>query len=344
MPDRVFITRPIPEAGLAELRNHAEVIIRNRPLPPTRAELIDGLRNADGLISLVTDSIDAEVLGSAPRLRAISNFAVGFNNIDIDAATRSGIAVGNTPDVLTDATADCAIMLMLAAGRCLRAGIEDVAAGRWRTWEPVGYLGQELSGHTIGIVGLGRIGSAVARRCYLGWGMRVVYFAPRRSPDAERLYGAVPVTLDELLEASDFVSLHCPATSTNRGLIGERELRLMKPSAVLVNTARGTLVDEAALVRAVREGWIFAAGLDVTDPEPPRPDAAILHEPRIIVAPHIGSATRIARQHMAQRATANILAGLAGRAMPYPVNPGVVPRTLKIGIIEERTCDLSDPG
>ncbi|MBX7104129.1 MAG: D-glycerate dehydrogenase [Gemmataceae bacterium] len=326
MTDRVFVTRPIPEAGLAELRKVAEVVVRDAPMPPTRDELIAGLRGATGLISLVTDPVDAGVLESAGDLRAVSNFAVGFNNIDVAAATRLGIAVGNTPDVLTDATADCTLMLLLAAARCLRPGLEDVAAGRWRTWEPMGYLGQELAGKTLGIVGLGRIGSAVARRCRGGWGMNILYHNPRPLPDDERELGARFVDLPTLLAESDFVSLHCPATATNRGMIGREQLRRMKPTAVLINAARGSLVDEAALVEACRAGWIFAAGIDVTDPEPPAPESPLLREPNIVVAPHVGSATVVARTAMAARASANVMAALIGQAMPYPVNPGVVLR------------------
>jgi glyoxylate reductase len=326
MRPQVFVTRPIPDAGLAALRGVADVTVRDAPLPPTRDELHAALQSADGLICLLADAIDADLLAAAPRLRAVANYAVGFNNIDVAAATRLGIAVGNTPDVLTDATADCAVMLLLAAARCLRAGLEDVAAGRWRTWEPTGYLGQELAGKTVGIVGLGRIGLAVARRCRGGWGMRVLYHGRRPHPDAERELGAARVNLDTLLAESDFVSLHCPLTADNRGMIGRDQFARMKPTAVFVNTARGQLVDEAALAEALQTGRIFAAGLDVTDPEPPRADNPMLRLPNLVVAPHLGSATVVARTRMADRAAANIMAALQGRPMPFPVNPEVVPR------------------
>jgi len=322
--DRVFVTRAIPEAGLARLRGVCDLVVRDAPLPPTARELTDGLRGTAALLCHVTDAVTAAVLQSAGALRVISNFAVGFNNIDVEAAARMGIAVGNTPGVLTDATADLALALLLAAARCVRQGIDDVAAGRWRTWEPTGYRGQELTDKTLGIVGLGRIGSAVARRCRGGWRMRVLYCNPRPNRDAERDLGAHRVDLRELLRASDFVSLHCPLTDETRGLMGRQQFRSMKNTAVFVNTARGGLVDEAALTTALAEGWIFAAGLDVTDPEPPDRYDPLLRLPNLVLTPHIGSATIAARDRMAELAAENVLAGLAGRPLPHAVTAGVV--------------------
>jgi glyoxylate reductase len=287
---------------------------------------MNGLRDADGILCLLTDPMNEEVLTAAPKLRIISNLAVGYNNIDIAAATRLGIPVGNTPGVLTEATADLAFALMIAAARCLRAGLEDIANHKWRTWEPLGYLGQELTGKTLGIVGLGRIGTALARRCRGGWSMRVLYHNPRRQLDAERELDAKFVDIETLLRESDFVSLHCPATPTNRHLMSRAQFQAMKPSAVFVNTARGALVDQSALQEALTEGWIFAAGIDVTDPEPPQPDDPLLQLPNLVVMPHIASATAETRNQMAVLAAENLLAGLAGRPLPNLVNKDVVPR------------------
>src|SRR5205085_3848814 len=221
---KVFVTRRIPEAGLKRLAGH-DVTVWPEALPPSRDELLRRVADCDGLLSLLTERIDGPLLDAAPRLRVVSNFAVGFNNVDVPAATARGVAVGNTPGVLTDATADLAFALLIAAARCLRQGHEHVVAGQWKTWEPLGYLGQDLTGRTLGIVGLGRIGTALAQRCRGGWGMRVLYSNPRRNEDAERELGATFVDLDTLLGESDFVSLHCPPTAETRGLMGRVQFR-----------------------------------------------------------------------------------------------------------------------
>jgi glyoxylate reductase len=265
-------------------------------LPPSRDELVANARDAEGLLCLLTDTIDAGVIAECPRLRAISNYAVGSDNIDRAAAEARGIAVGVTPDVLTDTTADLAFALMLAAARRLPEGERAVRAGEWRTWEPRGWLGQDVHGATVCIVGMGRIGSAVARRAE-GFDMRVVGVSRSES-------------LAEVLEQVDFVSLHCPLTDETRGLIGEQALRAMRPTAVLVNTARGPIVDSAALERALREGWIGGAALDVTDPEPLPPDHSLLSAPNLLVVPHVGSATHRTRERMAAMAVDNLLEAL----------------------------------
>jgi lactate dehydrogenase-like 2-hydroxyacid dehydrogenase len=263
---------------------------------------------AEGLLSLLTDTVDAELIAAAPRLRAISNYAVGTDNVDLDAATARGIQVGNTPDVLTDSTADLAVALMLAIARRLPEGERAVREGEWTTWSPDWMLGRDLHGATVGIVGGGRIGSAVARRLE-GFGCRTLISGR-----------AGPVALEELLGESDFVSLHVPLTQETRGLIGEPELTRMKPSAYLVNTARGPIVDQAALAKALGEGWIAGAALDVTDPEPLPPDDPLLAAPNLLVIPHLGSATHRTREAMADLAVDNLLAGLAGEPMPHCVN------------------------
>lgn len=317
---RVFVTRRIPRVGIDRLNEVADVAVWPGDLPPSVADLQTHVAGCHGLLSLLTDPVTAAVMDASPQLRVISNYAVGFNNIDIAAATARDIRVGNTPGVLTEATADIAFALLIAAARCVRVGSEDVAAGRWRTWEPMGYLGQELTGKTLGVIGLGRIGTAMARRCRGGWGMSVVYHNTRRNAAAEAELGATWLPLDELLAVSDFVSLHCPLTAENRCMFGSEQFRKMKRSAVFVNTARGALVDQAALAQALRDGVIFAAGIDVTDPEPPAVDDPLLKLPNLVVVPHIASATFGTREKMAVMAADNIIAGLQGRALPNAVN------------------------
>jgi len=255
---------------------------------------------------------------AGPQLKVVSNFAVGVNNIDLAEARRRGIAVGNTPDVLTDATADIAVALLLAAARHLQPAADEVRSGGWQTWEPTGWLGQDLTGRTLGIVGMGRIGAAVARRLAGGWGMRVLYTA-RSEKQLDALPHAQRVTLDQLLQESDFVSLHTALTADTHGLISQRELALMKPTAVLINTARGAVIDQDALVQALKQGRPAAAGLDVTEPEPLPPDHPLVGLPNCIILPHIGSATVATRDAMAEICVDNLLAGLAGRPLRCPI-------------------------
>ena len=301
-----FVTRRIPGPALAQLENAHDVEVWPHRLPPTPEELREHAATAEGLLTLLTDAVDEELLAAAPRLRAISNYAVGTDNVDLEATARRGIPVGNTPDVLTDATADLAFALMLALARRLAEGERDVRGGRWITFEPDRALGAEVTGATLGIVGFGRIGQAVARRAE-GFGMEVLHSG--RS-------GGVP--LEELLERSDFVSLHCPLTDDTRHLIGEQALARMKPTARLINTARGPIVDPAALERALHERAIAGAALDVTEPEPLPADHPLLSAPNLLVVPHIGSATVRTRHRMTEIAVANLLAALAGEPMPHP--------------------------
>ncbi len=310
---RCFVTRRIPGGALDRLAAEHEVDLWEDRLPPPREELIAHASQAEGLLTQLTDRIDPEVIAASPRLRAIANYAVGYENIDVDEATARGIAVGNTPGVLTETTADLAFALLLAAARRLVEADRQVRRGDWVTWEPEGLLGRDVHGGTLGIVGFGRIGKAVASRGE-GFGMSVLHNS--RS-------GGLP--LRELLERSDFVSLHAPLTPETRGLIGEDELRLMKPTAILVNTARGQLVHTDALTRALREGWIGGAALDVTDPEPLPADHPLLAAPNLTITPHIGSDTAPTREAMADMAVDNLLASLAGRPMPNGVN--AIPRS-----------------
>jgi glyoxylate reductase len=303
---RCFVTRRLPGTALERLSGAHEVEIWPERLPPDPDRLRTGAEKAHGLLTMLSDRVDAALIEACPELRAIANYAVGFDNIDLDAASARGIQVGNTPDVLTDATADLAFALLMAAARKLPQAMADVSKGDWLTWEPARYLGASVHGATLGIIGMGRIGAAVARRGR-GFDMEVIH---------SDIGGGLP--LEELLERSDFVSLHAPLTPETHHLIDAHALSRMRSSAILVNTARGPMVDQQALAQALREGTIAGAALDVTDPEPPDRNDPLLSAPNLIVTPHIGSATRAAREQMADMAVDNLLAGLDGRPMPHP--------------------------
>jgi glyoxylate reductase len=300
---RVVVTSPLAIDVRPLLAGH-DVFGGDRRLE--RAELLRAVADADALICLLSDRVDEELLAAAPRLRVVADHAVGVDNIDLGACARRGVAVAHTPDVLTDATADLAFALVLAVARRVVEGDALARSGTWGGWEPGQLLGADVAGRTLGLVGFGRIGQAVARRG-LGFGMRVLYAAPTPRPVA----GATHAPLDQLLEEADFVSLHCPLTPATRGLIGAAELARMKPTAILVNTARGPIVDEAALAAALRAGRLAGAGLDVYAEEPRVPEA-LRAEPRAVLLPHIGSATHTARARMAElcaEAVREILAG-----------------------------------
>ncbi len=305
---RCFVTRRIPGPALERLLDAHEVEVWPHSLPPTPEELLEHAARAEGLLTLLTDRVDRALLVAAPQLRAISNYAVGTDNVDLDAARERGIPVGNTPDVLTDATADLAFALLLALARRLAEGARDVREGRWVTFEPDRNLGAEVTGATLGIVGFGRIGQAVARRAE-GFDMHVLH--------SGRDGG---VALEVLLERSDFVTLHCPLSPETHHLIDAAALERMKPTALLVNTARGPIVDTDALLRALHARGIGGAALDVTDPEPLPAEHPLLEAPNLLVVPHVGSATVRTRHRMTELAVENLLAGLAGEPMPHPVS------------------------
>ncbi len=326
---RVFVTRRIPAAGLDLILQHCQADIWPDLLPPPYETLRERIADCDGLVSLLTDRIDAALLDAAPRLKVVSNFAVGFNNVDVAACTERGIVVGNTPGVLTEATADMAFCLLIAAARRLVDSWRYAAGNQWLTWEPVGHIGADLAGKTLGVVGMGRIGAALARRCHFGWNMPVLYTDRQAVPQAEAELGARRVELEQLLGEADFVSVHTDLNAETRGLFNAERFGQMKPTAVFVNTARGPVVVEADLIAALNRGTIFAAGLDVTDPEPPAPDSVLFRTPNLIVAPHIASATRGTRDAMATICAQNLLAGLNGRVLSACVNPEVETRRRK---------------
>ncbi|MEM6292211.1 MAG: D-glycerate dehydrogenase [Myxococcota bacterium] len=315
---RIVLPRALPEAWLTRLRADADVVCGPAEglmlTEPVRAALAE----ADGVLTMLTQRVDAAFLDAAPKLRVVSNMAVGVDNIDLQACARRGVAVGHTPGVLTDATADLTLALLLSAARGLPLAAADAAAGRWGPWSPTGWLGLELRGATLGIVGPGTIGTAVAQRA-AAFGMRVVYTHHRAVPPI--VPGAVPLPLHALLEDADVVSLHVPLTDATRGLIGPDEFARMKTGALLINTARGPVVQTDALLEALRAGRLAGAALDVTDPEPLPATHPLYAEPRALIVPHIGSATATTRRAMATLAVDNVLAGAIGAPLRHPV-PG----------------------
>jgi glyoxylate reductase len=319
---RVYVTRHLPEAAFRRLSADCTIESWDREVPPPYQVLREAIADKQGLLCLLTDRIDAALMDAAPGLKVISQCAVGYDNIDVAAATARGIPVGNTPGVLTDATADFAFTLLMAAARRVGEAVDYVRNGQWQTWGLTLLLGQEVYGATLGIVGLGRIGQAVARRAR-GFDMKVLYHDAARQPEAEAELGVEYRALDDLLRESDFVTLHTTLTGETQGLIGTRALALMKPSAILINTSRGPVVDAEALYQALKEGQIAYAALDVTDPEPLPADHKLLTLANLIVAPHIASATIWSRTQMATMAVDNLLAGLRGGRLPHGVNPEV---------------------
>ncbi len=318
-----FVTRLLPEPGMQALAaSGLKLDIWPEEQPPDAESLRQHLAGAQGLITMLSDRIDASVLDAAgPQLRVISQMAVGVDNIDLAACTARGIPVGHTPGVLSDAVADLTIGLMLATARRIIEAAEDVKGGRWQSWSPMGWVGPSLHGSTVGLVGMGRIGLAVARRL-TGFGVRTLYHNRNEHPQAQQV-GATLVDWDTLLSQSDFVSLHCPYTPATHHLIDAAALARMKPGAMLINTARGGVVDQEALLDALRSGQIRGAGLDVTTPEPLPATHPLLSLPNVVVLPHIGSAGQRARNKMAVMTVENLLAGLAGNPLPWCANPEV---------------------
>lgn len=316
---RVWVTGPVADVALAPLREVAEVTLRPAAERATSAEMAAGVPGLTGLLPVNGAGVDAAVLDAAgPQLRIVANYGVGYDNIDVAACAARGVRVTNTPDVLTEATADVAFGLLLAAARRFGEGAAAARADRWQ-WAQGLLWGQDVWGATLGILGLGRIGLAMARRAR-GFSMRVLYSSRHRKPEREAELGLEYREMPALLAEADFISLHCALTPETRHLLNEAAFALMKPAAVVINTGRGGLIDQPALLRAVREGRIAGAGLDVTDPEPPPPDDPILAEPRIVVTPHIGSASVAARTAMTRVCVTNLLAALRGEEPPNWVN------------------------
>ncbi|CAD5244548.1 Glyoxylate reductase [Thermococcus camini] len=323
---KVFITRAIPENGIELLREHFQVEVWDSEHEIPREVLLQKVREVDALVTMLSERIDKEIFDAAPKLRIVANYAVGYDNIDVEEATRRGIYVTNTPDVLTDATADFAWTLLLATARRLIEADRFTRSGEWKregiAWHPLMLLGYDVYGKTIGIVGFGRIGQAVAKRAR-GFGMRILYYSRGRKPEVEKELGAEFRPLDELLRESDFVVLAVPLTKETYRMIGERELKLMRKTAILVNIARGKVVDTEALVKALKEGWIAGAGLDVYEEEPYYNEELFSFD-NVVLAPHIGSATYGAREGMAELVARNLIAFKNGEVPPTLVNKEVV--------------------
>jgi glyoxylate reductase len=319
MNSKVFITRHLPEAASKEIPEDFTVDLWDYETPPPYEILLKHIRDKDGLLCLLTDRIDAQLMDTAPGLKVISLCAVGFDNIDINSATTRGIRVGYTPGVLTNATADFAFTLMVSAARRVVEGVNYVKDGRWETWGLTLLLGQDIWHSTLGIIGFGRIGQALTRRVR-GFEMNVVYYDLIRQPEAEYELDAHYLPLDELLRQSDFISIHTNLTPETRGLINSTAFSKMKSNAVLVNTSRGPIVDPDALYQALFQKKIAAAAIDVTDPEPLPANHKLLSLPNLIVVPHIASATVTSRNRMALMAVRNLVAGVQGEPLPYPVN------------------------
>jgi glyoxylate reductase len=319
MKPRVFVSRIIPDAGLDRVKEACDADIWPERLPPPYDVLIERVRGVDGLLCVLTDRIDASLMDAAgPQLKVISQMAVGYDNIDIAAAKARGIPVGNTPGVLTEATADLAFSLLLAGARRIVEGSNYIREGKWETWEPKTLLGADVTGATLGIIGFGRIGKAFAKRAS-GFDMRILAYSPSLTAEDAKQAGATAVDMDTLLRESDFVSVHTPLNASTRHLINKERLAKMKPTALLINTARGGVVDQKALYEALKNGVIGGAALDVTDPEPLPLDDPLLTLPNVTIVPHIGSATINTRNRMASMAAANLIAGVRGEPLPNAV-------------------------
>ncbi len=321
---RIFVTQPLFPQHMELLRQYCDVDVYEAGGPPPRSLLLEKVRNKDGIVCMVGDKIDAEVMDLSPNLVVISTNSVGFDHIDVEEATRRGIYVTNTPGVLTEATADLTWALLLSVARRIVEADNYLRAGKWKiAWTPTFFVGADVYGQTIGIIGFGRIGQAVAKRAK-GFGMKILYYdVVRVPPEREKELDANYVSLEELLKNSDFVTLHVALTKETRHMISERELRMMKPTAFLINTSRGPVVDEAALVKALREKWIAGAALDVFEQEPISPENPLIKFENVVLTPHIGSASISSRTKMSELAATNLLSVLRGEEPPHLVNPEV---------------------
>ena len=316
----VFVTRKLPQKALTMIEKECSMEINPHDRAMTRGELKEAIQGIDGLLCLLTDEIDEELLDLNPDLKVIANYAVGYDNIDVEACTQKGIPVSNTPGVLDDTTADLAWTLLMCTARRVIEADKFIRAGKYEGWGPMMFLGGDIYNKTLGIIGLGRIGTGVARRARKGFGMDVNYYDANRKKEAEKELGINYLELNELLKTSDFISIHVPLTSATEKMIGEKEFKMMKETAYLVNTARGAVIDEKALLQALRDGEIAGAGLDVYEDEP-KLTPGLAGQDNVVLLPHIGSASIETRTKMATMAADNLLAGLKGEKMPNIINP-----------------------
>lgn len=325
---KVFVSRIIPEKGQKMITDACDAEIWQDDQPTPRAVLLEKVKDCEGLLCLLTEKIDAELLDAAPKLKVVANLAVGFDNIDVPECTKRGVLIGNTPGVLTETTADFAFTLLMATARRVVEGDNYTRAGKWLTWGPMILVGQDIHHATLGLIGLGRIGSEMAKRAK-GFSMKVMYYDPFRREDLEKELGLVYADLDTILRESDFVSIHVPLMKETHHLMNAENFKKMKKTAILINSARGPIVDTMALNDALRAGTIGGAGLDVTDPEPIPMDHPLLGAPNCVIAPHIASGSVNTRSNMSIMAAQNILAGLTGADMPAPVNQADVRKAAK---------------
>lgn len=320
---RVFVTRRFFPEALEVLTDAADTEVWPDDEPPTTEQLLEKVVEADGILTNIMDRIDADVFQAAHRLKVVSQLGVGVDNIDVAEATRRGVLVGNTPGVLAKATADIAFGLLMSAARRISEGDRWLRAGNWKMqYHPMVWLGAEVHGATLGIVGMGQIGVEMAKRAR-GFDMRVIYYSRTRKPELESELGMEYFEPSDLLSTADFVTLHIPLTLETRHFIGERELQLMKPTAILINAARGAVVDSQALYTALKEEWISGAALDVTDPEPILPDDPLLSLDNLVITPHIGSASIDSRRRTCLLAARNVVAGIQGKRLEACANPEV---------------------
>ena len=320
----VYVTRTIPEVGLALLKQYCEVIYRDEISPPSREEILRNVENVDAIYCTLNEKMDKEVLDASPRLKVIGTMSVGVDHIDVEYATSRGIYIVYTPGVLTETTADLAFALILATARRVVEGDRMIREGRWKlAWAPTMMLGYDVHDKKLGIIGLGRIGAAVAKRAK-GFNMKTYYYDIIRRRELENELGVEYMELPQLLKESDFISIHVPLTPETKHLIGEKELRMMKPTAILINTSRGPVVDEKALVKALKEGWIAGAGLDVFELEPLPADSPLINLPNVVLTPHIGSASYDTRNKMAEYAAEGIIKVLKGEEPENLYNREVV--------------------
>ena len=321
---KVYVTREIPERGLKMIKERFDADVWPEYGPPPKKVIVEKVGNVDAVVSLLSDEIDAEVFGAARKLKVVAQMAVGFDNIDVKLATKRGIYVTNTPEVLTETTADFAWALLMAVARCVVEADRYVRTGKWKvSWHPTMLLGRDVHGATIGIVGAGRIGSSVAKRAK-GFNMKILYYDVVPRPEVEKELGAKNVDLDTLFKESDFISVHVPLTKQTYHMINTEKLRLMKKTAYLINNSRGSVIDEKALYRALKEEWIAGAGLDVFEREPTQLDNPLLMLDNVVVAPHISSSSHETRSRMAEMVAENLIAFFEGTIPPNLVNPEVL--------------------
>lgn len=319
---KTFITRDIGEEAIKAIQTVSEVFVWPKETPPSKAEILKHSSDVDVLVCMLTDPIDREVIDSAKNLKVISQMAVGYDNIDVAYASSKDIPVGHTPDVLSNTTADYAWALLMAVSRRVVESHNEVQQGNWAPWGPYVWTGNDVYGATLGIIGMGRIGQAMAKRA-AGFDMEILYYSRSPKPEIEKQTGAKFVSLDELLRKSDFVSLHTNLTPETKHLLDENKFALMKPNAVIINTARGAVIDQRALFNALNENKIAGAGLDVSDPEPILENDPLLNLPNVVITPHIGSASHKTRQRMAMMMAENVLAALDNKPIPFCANPKI---------------------